>query len=122
VKHIGVYVAGPLYSSGEIMENVRTAIDVAAHLETLVIPDVMLSCFVPHAYVLTRQLVHPRTHEHAQEWDDFWLLRCDALIVLPGYSRGTEHEIALAESSGVPVFRSLVDLIEWLMPAPEVLQ
>lgn len=110
---LGIYVAGPLYSSGDLVTNTRAAIDAAQTLEQLQIEGVVLRPFVPHICVQTWQLVYSRGHVLAQDWDDFWLRRCDAVFRLPGYSVGSDHEEALAYELGLPVFRGVLALFQW---------
>ena len=63
--------------------------------------------------MLTWQLVHPRTHEEGQAWDDFWLRKCDGLLRLPGRSTGSDHEVALACEIVIPVFTQVTQVIDW---------
>lgn len=109
-----IYVAGPLNGSGYQHINVRKAIDVAEKLRAHgMIP------FVPHLYAAQWAFLHP---EHGSDvWlalDHAWLRKCDALLVLPGKSPGTETEIAVAESSDIPIFYDLFTLIDYFISAP----
>jgi hypothetical protein len=123
VTELSVYIAGPLYSSGDLTLNNRAAIDAAHALESAEIPGVRLRPFIPHICTLTWQLVHPRTHETGQAWDDYWLRKCDAwddywlrkcdaLLRLPGKSVG-DHEVLLAYQLEIPVCRSIDSIIGW---------
>lgn len=112
MKEIGVYVAGPLYSSGDLVSNNRAAIDAAQQLEQAQVEGVVFRPFIPHISVLTWQLVHPRTHVVAQEWDDFWLRKCDFMLRLPGYSAGTEHEERVALACDIPVLPSVEAILQ----------
>ncbi|AZS38516.1 hypothetical protein CVS47_03174 [Microbacterium lemovicicum] len=38
------------------------------------------------------------------------LQHCDAVLRLPGASRGADQDVAIAESRGIPVYRSLEDV------------
>lgn len=113
VIEISVYLAGPLYSSGDLVTNNRMAIDACAALETASIPGVVLRPFIPHVNTLTWQLVHPRTHETGQAWDDYWLRKCDLLLRLPGASVGGDHEVGLMQSLGRPVYYNVNDVIAY---------
>lgn len=42
-----------------------------------------------------------------------WIRVADAVLRLPGASKGTEEEVAFALARGVPVFDSLADLLTW---------
>jgi hypothetical protein len=122
-REYAVYVAGPLFSSGDALSNTRRAIDLAVKVELHSDSRRVFHPFVPHAGTIARQLVCPMTHIEAQEWDDFWLRKCDMLVYLPGHSLGTEHEIELAESLGIPVFRCDGNgLGAWLHRVAEVLE
>ena len=48
MKELGIYIAGPLYSSGDLVSNNRMAIDAAATLERAVFNGVKLRPFIPH--------------------------------------------------------------------------
>ena len=59
---------------------------------------------------------HLRKQRPYQEWtryDDAWVLRCDAILRLPGESSGADQEVALAEAHGIPVFHKIEDLNRW---------
>ena len=101
-----IYVAGP-YSKGDIAVNVRKAIEAGDKLAELGhIP------FVPHLTHLWH-LVSPKPY-------DFWLKLditileqwAEALIRLPGESKGADMEVARAKELGIPVYYSLDDLME----------
>jgi len=113
MKEISVYIAGPLYSSGDLVTNTRRAIDAAHELEQTQITGIVYRPFVPHLLVPTWQLVHPRGHVEAQEWDDYWLRKCDALLRIPGVSAGSDHEVALAQSLHIPVFQQIAHVHVW---------
>lgn len=113
MTELSVYIAGPLYSSGDLTSNNRAAIDAAHALESAEIPGERLRPFIPHICTLTWQLVHPRTHETGQAWDDYWLRKCDALLRLPGKSTGSEHEVLLAYQLEIEVFRTLPGVLAW---------
>ncbi|MFS0734724.1 DUF4406 domain-containing protein [Microbacterium sp. 1P10UB] len=38
------------------------------------------------------------------------LQRCDAVLRLPGASKGADQDVAIAESRGIPVYRSLAEV------------
>lgn len=114
-RALGIYVAGPLYSSGELMDNVADAVQLGATIEMMA--DEMgleLYTFVPHIMTFVQPMLG-KTHEAAQRWDDHWLRRCDALVYLPGKSVGTAHELTLASRLGIPAFASddLTRLFAW---------
>ena len=99
-----VYVAGP-YSSGDVDENVRTAIRCAdAVLESGHTP------FLPHLTHFWDQQ-KPHTYETWLQYDSEWLAVCDALIRIPGESPGADREVAQARNLGIHVFYGID---EWL--------
>jgi hypothetical protein len=104
MKEISVYVAGPLYSSADLVTNNRRAIDAAQELEQADVEGVIFRPFIPHVFALTWQFVYPRGHQLAQDWDDYWLRKCDMMLRLPGYSVGCEHEERVALTCDLPVF------------------
>ncbi len=101
----GVYVAGPMYTSGDLLTNARQGIDASHAVHAAAIPGVKLHCFTPQACNVVSQVVHPRGHVEAQEWDDHFLrTACKFVLRLPGASRGADHEVELARELGIPVF------------------
>jgi hypothetical protein len=42
-----------------------------------------------------------------------WVARSDAVLRLPGESRGADAEVAEAERNGIPVFYAVEDVIGW---------
>ena len=107
-----IYLAGP-YTIPDPVLNVRNSIVAASRLyETgLVVP------LVPHLTMLW-QLVDPKPIDHWYEYDLHLLRRCDAILVMPGESRGAEAEAALAVEIGMPVFYDEADLFEWVKQRP----
>lgn len=104
-----VYVAGPMASSGDYVENVR--IGVAAGEGILKHGGIP---FVPHLSALW-QFISP--HSEYEFWlpmDLAWLSKCDALLRLPGESYGADEEEKFARAVGIPVFYRLTDVISWL--------
>lgn len=99
IRHdrISAYVAGPLYGSGHVDDNIKRALHAAELVrENGAVP------FVPHMFVFW----HFR-HEHPEDYwlamDRHWLLKCDVLLVLPGVSPGSRKEEAWAAEAGIPV-------------------
>ena len=101
-----VYVAGPL-STGtyyEATKNIRHAIDVG---------EILLSegyaPYVPH-YSHFWNLFHRHTWEAWMKLDYEWLRVCDALLRLPGESKGADQEVKWAHTLGIPVCYTLEEL------------
>jgi len=95
-----IYVAGP-YTAGDIVVNVRNAIDAGDAIATLGgIP------FVPHLSHF-HHLVHARPWQFWIDQDLQWLHVCDALLRLPGDSLGADLEVAEARRLVIPVLTDL---------------
>lgn len=102
-----VFVAGPIRSSGILEHNIRAAALAASELSRAgFVP------FVPHLNILWN-FVDPQPEEHWKMWDRDWLVACDAVLRLPGESRGADEEVAFAKSMSVPVFESIGALKDW---------
>jgi hypothetical protein len=52
-------------------------------------------------------MIHPHHGEHWLAWDFQWLSVCDALVRLPGESKGADREVAFCAERGVPVFHGM---------------
>ncbi len=93
-----VYIAGP-YSLGhpiEVVKRVVIAADAVASLGYFP--------FLPHS--ITRDWAMRFDHPE-DAWLGYcmaWVRRCDALIRIPGESKGSEHEMRVADEIGIPVF------------------
>lgn len=104
-----VYIAGPI-SRGILQDNIDQSREAARRLmEAGFAPlNPMLSCFSESN---TPHLGCGFTH---QEWIDSdlpWVASADALLRLPGESKGADMEVAHAEEHGIPVYHSVQDLI-----------
>ena len=99
-----VYVAGPI-TKGDYPQNIRRAID--AGIELL---ECGYSPYVPHLDLLM-VLVKPMDFDTLIEWDKDWLILCDALLRLPGESKGADIEEAFARENHIPVFYSIAALV-----------
>jgi hypothetical protein len=100
-----VYVAGPY--TGDEEGNVARALSAAT-----VLLGAGLYPYVPHlSHYWEAQ--HAHHYEVWMELDFGWVRRCDAVLRLPGDSKGADREVALAERIGLPVFRSTDDVLEW---------
>jgi len=101
-----VYVAGP-YTLGDVCLNVRNAIQAGNELA-----DQGLIPFVPHLSHFWHMLC-PRPYDFWLDYDNQFLPDCDALLRLPGESSGSDKEVALAMSLGIPVFHSIEEVFLW---------
>lgn len=115
-----VYVAGP-YSNGDKLENTRNAMDVAEQILALGHYP-----FIPHlTHFFGTEKERPGVDSTKYlEWDLALLLRCDALIRIPGVSKGADQEVQTARAAGIPVYymtgdvplishRQYIDLMTW---------
>ena len=100
-----VYVAGPI-TQGKPIENVIQGVDVANELM-----DLGFTPFVPHLSYYHHNLHHARDYEDWLAYDFKWIMRCDALLRLPGHSPGADREIAFCYENDIPVFYSVEQLV-----------
>lgn len=94
-------------TKGPFERNLRQAID-AAHilLENNIAP------FVPHLNFVI-EMVYPKDYEVWMAMDFAIIERCDALLRLPGESKGADREVIFAQNRDIPVFTSITELVEW---------
>ena len=95
-----IYIAGPI-SKGDQPVNIRQGIDAGLQLLRL-----GYCPYIPHLDFLLR-LVKPITWEECLAWDEAWLLKCDALLRLPGESKGADREVQFALAHKIPVYFSI---------------
>jgi hypothetical protein len=94
-----IYIAGP-YTRPDPVENTHRIIAIAdALLEEQVTP------LVPHLTLLWH-LVSPKPYAEWIEYDEQLLLRCDAVLRIPGESTGAIREVHCARQAGIPVIWS----------------
>lgn len=121
-RRVRVYIAGPI-SRGDLAHNLQRASDA---FERLAIAG--LSPFCPHwsafsgrvrvtpggsVYALAQPQPNTLTHADWLAVDLVWLQAADAVLRLPGESVGGDMETTEAERIGIPVFRSVGDLLAW---------
>lgn len=97
-----IYIAGPL-TVGDQAINVRNAMDAGSKL--------LASGFVPFIPHLTWfwHLCNPEAYDDWIEMDLKWLLKCDALLRLPGESKGADIEVRFALDQGLLVYHGTVE-------------
>ena len=99
-----IYIASP-YTLGDIGANIKAQMDATEELYKL--------GFAVYAPVVHMHFQHI-AYQH--DWNFWmsqcyeWLEVCDAVLRLKGVSEGADLEMKYAESKGIPVFRSIVDL------------
>lgn len=100
-----IYVAGP-YSSDPV-GNTKAACQVFHRLF-----DAGLAPIIPHLSLLL-------DFERHRSWEEWMALdlpiveRCEAVLRIPGESRGADQEVFHAMDCGIPVFYSEQDIIDW---------
>ena len=93
-----IYIAGA-YTEPDPVENTHRMIHIAdALLEAGFAP------LIPHL-TLAWHLVSPKPYATWLAYDRQLLTRCDALLRVPGYSRGATQEREFAVELGIPVIR-----------------
>lgn len=104
IRKTRVYIASQ-YTIGDQQENVNRQIIVASYLM-----DEGFYPFIPLLYHYVDAL-RPRSYESWCEQDNVWVLKCDALLRLPGPSKGADAEVELAKAHNIPVFYSMEELL-----------
>lgn len=99
-----VYIAGPLYASGDPETNIQNAIETADKLV-----DLGYAPFVPHLNHYWHQKF-PRPNDFWMDLDFEFLKYFDVLLRLPGVSRGADNEVAFMLAARKPVFNTIKEL------------
>ena len=98
-----IYIAGP-FTNGDQIVNVRNA---------CLIGDEILKLghypFVPHLSALWHA-ISPKGYRQWLEIDSVILAHCDALLRLPGESKGADLEVELAKILGIKIFYDLGEI------------
>lgn len=93
-----IYVSSPLTSSGDPLANMMRAIEVGRQLVVM-----GFSIIVPHyTFLCDPDAVIP--HAIWMEVDIPLVKKCDAVLRLPGVSRGADEEVQCAHDNEIPVF------------------
>ena len=112
-----IYVAGPI-TLGDMNDNV--AMGVAAGKTLL---DHGYAPFIPHlSHFVEPHATWTNTPARYEQWlalDRSFIAVCDALLRLPGESRGADREVAWAVEIGIPVFHTLAVLFDRIPPTRE---
>lgn len=101
---IKVYIASP-YTIGDTAENVRAQMDIFNTLAN----TGKIAPFAPLLFHF-QHLVHPRRTDDWLAMDFEWVKTCDAILRLPGESRGADLEVQFAQSFDIPIFYTIDDL------------
>jgi hypothetical protein len=107
-----IYVAGP-YTIGDVALNVRAAVDAGEAL--------LKAGFAPYVPHLSHfwHMLHPHTYVEWLAFDREWLRSCDALLLLPGESKGAEDEAQTAYNMRIPVFETVEQVIAYFQLGSE---
>lgn len=103
-----VYISGP-YTIGVTDGHVRKACMVWESLRD----EGLCTPVCPH-WSFLQAVIWPLSHEQWIEYDLEILARCDAVLRLPGESKGAELECQYAQQNGIPVFLTLSQLNDHL--------
>ena len=98
-----VFLAGPMFSSGSMGNNLRNAFRIATRLR-----KEGFLVHVPHMCFLW-DLMLPEEREFWVEMDLEWLETCHVIYRMPGSSMGADDEVAHASSSGVEIYSDKAD-------------
>lgn len=100
-----IYISSPLTSSGNVPENMQRAMAAA---NTLIAEG--LAPMVPHFnYQLDPAGQIP--HDVWMEVETPWVEVAEAVLRLPGKSKGADIEVRHAKAAGVPVFSTINELL-----------
>jgi hypothetical protein len=100
-----IFIAGP-YTLGDVAQNVKKAMDMANEL--------INRGYAPYCPHLTHFL-HMNNWQPYQKWleiDLIFLEKCDAVLRIPGESKGADGEVKRATELNIPIFYSIEDLLK----------
>lgn len=100
-----VYVAGPITTSGNMLNNIHEAIHAS-----MAVWDAGYAFYLPHSNCFMEIVVGHRDYDMWMEMDREWLLSCDVLLRLPGKSNGADQEVRWARRHQIPVVHSIEEL------------
>ncbi len=124
-RPLRVYIAGPI-TKGDLAANIQRATDtferLALHGFAPFCPlwacfsgRVQLSPTGGTVYAVAGGLPNSLTYDDWLRVDVEWVRASDALLRLPGESKGADMEIEAAREAGVPVFFNEIDLKRWAL-------
>ena len=98
-----IYIASP-YTLGDVAVNVKNSIDAANEL--------IKHGFAPYCPLLSHfhHMIHPQEYDVWMDVGLTWLVQCDAVLRLPGESKGADIECQIALEGGIPVFYTIEKL------------
>ena len=131
MSRVRVYIAGPI-THGDLADNVNRATAAFADLA-----DAGLAPFCPHWSVFSAKPASPRmsapglydpsvvvaygtaaghprlAHDDWLAVDLAWVAAADAVLRLPGESKGAGREMAEARRLNIPVFGTVGEIVRW---------
>lgn len=114
-----VYVSGPISNGGSRTD--EASIDSWCHLAASAAQELIEKGFAvlwPHGTVWMERLTGIKNHHGVWIENDLpWVLSADAVLRIPGDSTGADAECEAARNAGIPVFRSVPELVEGLKDA-----
>jgi hypothetical protein len=98
-----VYIAGPI-TKGVLADNIRQATEAAVRLLKAGYAPLCphLTCYMGGS--MPQVLPCGTVHDDWYQADLPWVQASDALLRLPGESKGADLEVACAEAAGIPVY------------------
>jgi hypothetical protein len=104
MKIVKVYIASP-YSIGDQALNVRRSLKAADEL--------LDNGLFPFCPLLSHfwHMMYPRQYESWMLYDLEWLKTCDAVLRLPGESKGASREEEMAKLNNIPVYYSVNEIL-----------
>lgn len=99
---VKVFIAGPMFSSGSMGNNIRNAVTVATKLR-----DAGFLVHIPHLCFFW-YLIIPREREFWTTMDLEELETCHVIYRLPGKSSGADDEVEHARKWNVGVYADLI--------------
>lgn len=118
-----VYIAAPI-TKGDLAHNLNRATEAFVRLAKAGLAPLcpQWSCYAKPVNAVGDGLVacqatvegnHELVHSDWMGVDLPWVAVCDAVLRLPGESRGAEEEVRCARSLGIPIFFNVDELIAW---------
>ncbi len=95
-----IYISGPL-TTGDTIANIHNALDAG---DALIRRGFVV--IIPHEKALCMEILHPRSYSEWLAYDFQCILHCDAMLRLPGASKGGDEEVAFARANGISVYYS----------------
>ena len=116
IRRTRVYIAGPMLTSGNPYCNVRDGLRVGT-----ILMKRGYYPFIPHLTAVWEMASSEDfTYEDWLALDFQSIGMSDALLRLPGDSRGADREIAEARRLGIPVYYSLDTLLAGMLSTKEI--